>query len=118
VSDDPIARKALREARGDARPDASRLVAAVPAMMREARRRRDAAPAAPTLAQLSAWAMPRLAAVTAVGVIAATSYVSWERSRPAVTPPPTIESVILGGDGDGTGDVVFDALLQAGRTDG
>jgi len=118
MSDEPIARKALRDAGGDARPDASRLVAAVPAMMREARRRRDAAPPAPTLAQLSAWAMPRLAAVTAVGVIAATSYVSWERSRPVVAPPPSIESVILGAEGGGTGDVVFDALLKAGRSDG
>lgn len=118
MSDEPIARKALREAGGDARPDASRLVAAVPAMMREARRRRDAATATPTLGQLSAWAMPRLAAVTAFGVLAATSYVSWERSRPVATPPPTIDSVILGADGGGTGDVVFDALLKAGRSDG
>ena len=118
MSDEPIGRKALRLAERESRADASRLVAAVPAMMREVRRRRNASAAAPTLAQLSAWAMPRLAVVTAVGVIAATSYVSWERSRSTAAPPAAIESVILGGDGNGTGDVVFDALLKAGRSDG
>jgi hypothetical protein len=119
MSDDPIGRNALRRAEGDTSPDAARLVAAVPALMREAaRRKRAGSAAAPTLAQTSAWAMPRLAAVTAVVVVAATSYVSWERSKPVVSPSPTIESVILGADGNGTGDVVFDALLGAGRSDG
>jgi uncharacterized membrane protein YebE (DUF533 family) len=119
MSDEPIGREALRKAAGDTLPDAARLVAAVPALMQEAeRRRRAGTAAAPTLAQLSAWAMPRLAAVTAIGVIAATSYVTWERSKPVASPPPTIESVILGGEGNDTGDVVFDALLGAGRSDG
>ena len=118
MSDEPVGRKALHLATGESQADASRLVAAVPAMMREARRRRHAASAAsPTLAQLASGSLPRLAAVTAVAVIAATGVVAWQRGRtsPATT---TLESVILGGDGNGTGDVVFDALLHAGRRDG
>jgi hypothetical protein len=118
MSDEPVGRKALRLAERESRADASRLVAAVPAMMREARRRRDAANAvSPTLAQLASGSLPRLAAVTVVAVIAATGVVAWERGR--MTPAPaSVESVILGGAGNGTGDVVFDALLQAGRRDG
>jgi hypothetical protein len=118
MSDERIAREALRRAQSDAEPDASRLVANVPAMMREARRRRSASVAAdPTLPELAGWAIPRLAAVTAVAVIAAAGVASWERGS-AGPPPATIESVILGSGGDGTGDVVFDALLDVGRSDG
>ena len=51
MSDEPIGRKALRLAERDSRADAARLVAAVPAMMLEARSRRTAATAgSPTLA--------------------------------------------------------------------
>src|SRR5882762_10048538 len=104
MTDRFIGRKALRAAERDARADASRLVAAVPALMQEAKRRRRAGRAAsPTLAQLSGWALPRLAAATAVLVIAATGIVSWERSKAVAAKPTTIESVILSGDGDDTG---------------
>lgn len=119
MSDEPIARKAMREAERGAGTDASRLVAAVPGLMREAERRRRAAPVGSlTLPQLANWALPRLAAVTAVAVIAAAVVVVRDRGATAATPKATtMESVILDGGGD-TGDVLFDALLGGGRNDG
>jgi len=118
--DDPAARKAMRAAERGIHADASRLVASVPGLMREARRRRiEGRGASPSLAQLATWALPRLAAATAVAVIAATWIVSRERGdAAAASTPTTVESVILGGNGDGTGDVVFDALLDVRRSDG
>jgi hypothetical protein len=88
--------------------------------MREAERRRnEARTMPPSLTQLAAWALPRLAAATAVAVIAATWVVVRERSRPqAASAPASFESVIIGGGAEGTGDVVFDALLDARRSDG
>ena len=120
MSDDPVARKAMREAERGSRADASRLVASVPGLMREARRLRNEAEAASaSLPQMATRALPRLAAATAVAVIAATGIVVWERGRTTTaTTPTTFESVVLGGDGDGTGDIVFDALLDVRRSDG
>jgi hypothetical protein len=120
MSDEPVARKALRAAERASNADASRLVASVPGLMREAQRRRhEAAETSASLPQLATRALPRLAAATAIAVIAATGFVVWERGKttPAAT-PTTLESVIIGGDGEGTGDVVFDALLDTRRNDG
>jgi hypothetical protein len=118
MNDEEVARNALRAAERGASDDAQRLVASVPALMREARRR-GAERGSPTLAQLAGWALPRLAAATAVVVLAATWVISRERAAAgAVKPPATIESVILGGSDGSTGDVVFDALLDVRRSDG
>lgn len=120
MSDDPIARNALRAAQGDAPPDVTRLVASVPDLMHEAARRRLSA-ASPSLAQLAASTLPRLAAATAIAVVAAGSIVAWERSGPGEAPTTsakTFESVILEGRAERSDDVVFDALLAAGRSDG
>jgi hypothetical protein len=100
----------FRRAERGTRVDATRLVEAVPALMREAARRR-AAPADPF-----AWALPRLAAATAAAVVLATSLVVWERSR--TTTVTTFESLILEDKDASTGDVLFDALLDVERTDG
>jgi hypothetical protein len=118
--DDKVARKAMRTAERGIPVDASRLIASVPGLMREAQRRRSAGRApSPTLAQLAGWALPRLAAATALAVIAATWVVSRERgAATSLEPSATFESVILGGSGNGTGDVVFDALLTVRRNDG
>lgn len=55
-------------------------------------------------------------------MIAATWMLSRERGDAAAistpTTPTSLESVILGGNGGGTGDVVFDALLDVRRSDG
>lgn len=122
MNDEPVARKALRTAERGTPADASRLVASVPRLMSEAQRRRSAGrEPSPTLAQLAVRALPRLAAATAVAVIAATWLLSRERGDalvPAPATPTTMESVILGGSGAGTGDVVFDALLDVRRSDG
>lgn len=116
-SDEPVARKALRIAERGAKADASKLVEAVPEALREARRRRErATDASASLAQLSARAMPRLAAATALAVIAATGVVLWEQ-RGAGPKATTLESVIFGSE-NGTGDPVLDALIAAGRTRG
>jgi hypothetical protein len=116
MNDESMARRALRLAERGAPADASALVESVPGLMREASRRRtEATTASPAIASLATWALPRLAAVTAVAVIAATALVSWERSN-AFADRTTLESVILGGDG--TGDVVLDALLDMERSDG
>jgi len=121
MKDDPIGRKAMRAAEAGARADASRLVANVPAMMREAARRRNEALApSPTLAQLAARALPRLSAATALAVVAAAVAVVWERDTtpaPAPTTATAFESVVLDGKG-GTGDVILDAVLVSGRSRG
>jgi len=120
MSDEPVARKVLRTAERGTRADVSRLVAAVPRLMREAQRRRNEEKgSSPSLPQLAASALRPLAAATAVAVFAATGIVLWERAKakPATT-PTTFESVILGADADGTDDVVFDALLDVRRRDG
>lgn len=117
MNEEPVTRKALRIAAGGARPDVSKLVDAVPEAMREARLRRErGVEAAVSLAQLSARAMPRLAAATALAVVVATGVVVWERTG-ATPNATTLESVIFGAD-SGTGDPVLDALIGAGRTRG
>jgi hypothetical protein len=120
MSDESVTKKAMRAAERGTTSDASRLVAMVPALMREAERRRsEAIEPSRSLGQFASWAMPRLAVVTAVAVIAAGWTISKERASVASTPTPvTMESVILGGNPDGTGDVVFDALLDVRRSDG
>ena len=118
MSNEPIAGKAMRAAERGASADASRLVAAVPALMHEAQRRRAAMTAAsPALAQLATWALPRFAAATAMAVIAATSFVLWERGD-ATTASASFESVILGGDADRSDDAVIDDLLDLEGNDG
>ena len=111
-----MARKAMRVAEHGVRADVSRLVASVPDLLREARRFRvESAENAPTLAQLAAWALPRLAAATAVAVFVATSFVSWELRRASAA---TFDSVILGAEGDGAGDATFVELLDLEGSDG
>jgi hypothetical protein len=88
------------------RVEVASLVERVPELMREARRRR-ATPVDPF-----AWALPRLAAVTAAAVLLAAAIAVYSRSS-----TPTFESVILGGDST-TGDVLLDALLDSERSDG
>jgi hypothetical protein len=122
MSDEPVARKAMRRAERGVRDDASRLVAAVPALMKEAQRRRTTGgEGSPSLVELATSALPKLAAATAVVVIAATWIVVSERrgaAAAATATPASLESVIVGSGSEGTGDVVFDAVLAAGRNDG
>ena len=112
---EPTVRDAMRRAEQGAKADASRLMASVPELMREAQRvRLMALSGAPTLAQLAVRALPRLAAATAVAGLVAASFALWERATDAAT-PATIELVILGGE---TGDDVFDALFGLEGNDG
>ncbi len=117
MSDEPIARKAMREAERGSRADVSLIVASVPELMREAMRRQAAATASPALESLAFWALPRLAAATAVAVLAAMWLGYWERGS-ETTGSTTFESVVVGGDGDATDDAVIDALLDLEGNDG
>ena len=106
-------RAAFERARGAERPDAGRLVDAVPALMAEARRRAEPAPDfTAVLAARSRWAVPRLAAVTLVAVAAA-SLLLYFGNEPAAATPKTFEGAVLGND-----DQFLEAVLSAGRTDG
>lgn len=117
MSDEPVARRAMRLAERGTRADASRLVAAVPGMLREARRRRGAEENAPSWARLATWALPRLAIATAVAVVAATSV--WLSERPdGASATAAFESAIVGADDEATGDALFDALFGLERNDG
>jgi len=117
MSDEPIARKTMRLAEREASDDVSRLVAAVPELLREARRHRIGESIRPAaFDQLAIRALPRLAAVTALAVFAATTFVLWDRGGAASS--ASFESVILGGDGDGATDAAVDALLELEGYDG
>jgi len=117
MSESPRTRKAFESAEKGLDNDVSRLVDSVPVLMREAARRRASGGGA-SIGSLAAWALPRLAAATTVAVIAS-GWVIVHRSRQAQPQAPkTFESVVLEGEGGTTGDVVFDAVLGAGRSDG
>lgn len=108
-----MAGEALRRAGGGLREDSERLVAAVPALMREAARRR--AQPADGFPALAAWALPRLAAATAVAVVVAVTVSLW---NPSSSSTASFESLILDDGVANTGDELFDALLGAERNHG
>ena len=106
-------RRIFRRAEGDATPDLDRLAASVPSMMAEANRRRSASRA------VGPWwpAVPRLAAITAVAVVVALALTL--TSRGTAASPSAFERVMLGtGGSSSTGDLLLDAVLNAGRNDG
>lgn len=96
----------FRRAERGTHDDVSALVARVPALMREAARRRGE-PESPF-----DWALPRLAIATAGAVVLAAAVVIFTGSGTS-----TFESLILGAD-EATGDVLFDALVGVERADG
>ena len=102
-------RNAFRRAEGGESPRVDRLVDAVPSLIDRARSR----PSAPA----SWWpSVPRLAAVTALAVIVA---VVMTLTSEGSAVPTAFERVMLGtGGSSGTGDLLLDAVLDAGRDDG
>lgn len=110
-----MTRRDFETAEQGASSDVTKLVDAVPGLMREAARRRNADR---SIGSLAAWALPRLAAATAAAVLVATWVVADRNRQVAPAAPPTFESVFLGSESGDTGDVVFDALLAKGRRDG
>lgn len=117
MNDDPIARRALRAAERGTHPDAKRLVAAVPRLMREAARVRSARTALPEFESSALRLLPRLALGTAVVVLAATGFVFWDRWSGTAT-AASFESMMLGSGGAETDDPVLDALVDMERDDG
>ena len=114
-------RTALSKASGATPLEVRHLVDAVPALMAEASRRAAERPdLASTLAARSLWAVPRLAVATAVAVVLASIalFIGNGAATPGAT---TLDNVILDGasgpNGE-TGDVLLDAVLEAGRNDG
>ena len=117
MNDGRTTREVFRQAEHGTVADVSGLVEAVPELMRKAGRRRAALAVPLTVAVLAARALPRLAALTAVVVIAAASFIAWDRG--ADTSKPSLDAVILGDGASGTtGDVVLDAVLDLERSDG
>lgn len=120
-------RDALKRAAGDDEPNIGPLLAKLPDLMNEVRRRRTAEPIGvetripidpgPTLAA-GAWrALPRLAILTAI--TAALALLVLLRERTAETPPSNIDAVILGGANSAAHeDVLLEAVLGGERTDG
>ena len=118
MSEEPIAREAMRRAEHGARADASRLVASVPDLVRSARGRRAASrDQAIPFDQLALQALPRLATGTAIAVAVAALFALSQRLG-AAAPAAAFESAIVGAEGDPTGDVVLDTLLDLEGIDG
>ncbi|MBP7146235.1 MAG: hypothetical protein KBD01_01735 [Acidobacteria bacterium] len=115
-------RDALRRAAETTQPDTSRLREAIPWIMAEARRRREARPATIlALMAASAWrAVPRLAVATVLALVLASVALLVERGS-ATAGAVTFESAILGhasGTDESTGDVLLDAVLSAEANNG
>ncbi len=109
-------RHALRTAAGEMEPDVSHLVAAVPRMMAEARRRRVQVPETPLAAvvPLAAKAIPRLAAAAAVLVLLATVML-FKDASPTGADRQDLDAVLLGGtDAGGVEDLLLGKTLRQG----
>ncbi len=119
AGDAALVREALRRAPGSREPDVSRLVDAVPALMAEARRRRDVPLAAP-LAERARRAIPRLAVATVVVVALGSASLFLDGETPSNS-IGSFDSAILNGTenhGGNTSDVLLDAVMKEGRNDG
>ena len=114
-------RDAFERASRGANPDVSRLVDAVPGLMAEARRRATLPSDFPSsLGARSWWVVPRLAVATAVLVVLASIALLVSRGT-TTTDATALDSVILddaAGSNESTGDILLDAVLDAGRGDG
>lgn len=107
-------RHALRTAAGEMDPDVSHLIAAVPRMMAEARRRRVQVPETPlaAVASLAARAIPRLAAAATVLVLLATVMLFIDASRTGAD-RQDLDSVLLGdADAGGIEDLLLGETLR------
>jgi hypothetical protein len=115
VNHDDLARQVLRKAAGQIEPDVSRIVAAVPEIMAEARRRRaretQAAPL-DALALLARRAIPRLAAAAAVLILAAG--ILGLRDTPATADTTTgVDGYLLTGElSQGVSDLLLEAMAE------
>lgn len=115
-----LVREALERAPGSTEPDVAAIVSAVPDLMAEARRRREAvAPDLVSVVASGAWrAIPRLAAAAAAAVALA-ALASFVERTPANGAATSLESVILsGGEGEGTTDLLLEAVLAAEKNHG
>lgn len=115
VDDRALARAALKRAPGPGKPDVTRLLDAVPALMAEARRRRASAwPDRPESFAARAWvAIPKLAAAAALlGILgAAALLIDSERSTSGRT---GFDSMILTSANEGgSDDVLLEAMMEA-----
>ncbi len=112
-------REALRRASAGPEPDVGRLISRVPAMLAEARRRREARAGAPPNWLPIAWsAVPRVAAVTLAIVIAA-SVVLVRDAGVERAATNGVDALILTGNVDRAGsDVLLEAIATPGDDNG
>ena len=111
-----VARETLRRATAGTEPDMTRLLASVPELMAQARRRRAAALPAPLAAR--AWnAIPKLAAVTAAAVVLASLALILDDGS-AAAGSASVDAVILDTEDGSSGDALLDALVVAEQNGG
>lgn len=114
MNDRDRAREALERAADGEAPGVDRLVARVPAIMREAQRRRETdAPALVQLIRLARASLPRMALAT--GIVAATAIVLFVTDRRETEPingSRAVDELILTGQTSVEGDLLLQALIR------
>jgi hypothetical protein len=116
-----VVKEAFRQAQGEAEPDVGRIVDAVPAMMAEARRRREHVERAGTigfLAPLARRALPRLAAAAAILVVAATLVAFQDGSDTTISSAGSDNLMLTGELEGGSSDILLNAIAEGGGDDG
>jgi len=120
LEDREVVRRAFLRAAGDVDPDVSRVRAAVPEMIAEARRRRTIAARAGAISAvvpLARRAIPALAAAAAVLVLVAT-FVGFRDVTGTVNGTTELDRLILTGKVSGNvSDVVLDAVTGRASDD-
>jgi hypothetical protein len=113
-------RDAFERAEAGLHPEIGRLSARVPALVAEARRRRDSVtidPWAPLVAMARS-AVPRLALATGMAVVvAATLHLTTEAPAPTAS-SGGVERLILTGDDAGTDDPLLQAIAELEAANG
>jgi len=107
-------RRAFHDAAGDSAADVAMLVAAVPAIMAEAERRRALVRPGlfDAMVPMARWAIPRLAAVTALLVLVSTLLAVRDASRAQATAASTLERLLLPTAAGATPDEIEKLLAE------
>jgi len=116
-----LTRRALRAAADSAEPEISGILARVPAIMAEARERRDRATSLDPISALGALAgraIPGMAAVAAALVLVALFVGPGETAGPQETADGLENLLLTGQVGDDVTDVLLEAMTERGSDHG